>query len=190
MMKPCLTSFTQLWSERLAWRTSRRAFTIVEVAIAAAIVGGLMAATMTAVSAAVKSRALLAEQQYGTTLATSLIDEVCAQAYAPPIYAPGAAPIIVYDSGGVAVNRLPFDDLTDYVNYTESPPRARDGTIMTEFTSWTRTVLVERVLATDLSTVSGSDTGIRRVTVTVKRGSRVIRAVSQIRTSISDGARS
>lgn len=168
----------------------RSGFTIVEVVIAAAVVGGLMAATMTAVSAAVRARAVLAEQQYANTLASSLLDEACAQAYSPPIYAPGAAPLIVYDGGGFPVNRTAFDDVTDYVNYTETPPRARDGTIMTEFTGWTRSVLVERVLASDLSTVSGSDTGVRKITVTVQHGTRVIRKMSQIRTAVSDGARS
>ncbi len=168
----------------------RPGFTMVEVVIAAAIVGALLAATMTAVSAAVKTRVALAEQQYGTTLAASLLDEVCAQSYNPPIYAPGNAPIIVYDGTGFPVNRLPFDEITDYSDYTESPPRARDGTVMTEFTGWTRTILVERVLASDLSTVSGSDTGFRKITVTVRHGARVVRKVSQIRTSLSDGARS
>lgn len=168
----------------------RRAFTMVEVVIAAAIVGGLTAATMAAVSAAVKARLLLAEQQYGTTLATSLLDEACAQAYKPPTYSPGDEPIIVYDVDGFPVNRLPFDDLTDYAAYSESPPRTRDGTTLTEFTGWTRTVNVERVLATDLSTVSGSDTGVRRITVTVLHGTRVVRKLVQIRTQVSDEARS
>ena len=60
-----------------------------------------------------------------------------------------------------------YDDVDDYDGYTETPPKEVDGTVMTDYTGYTRSVVVEYVSETNLDTVSTAITRYKRITVTV-----------------------
>jgi hypothetical protein len=64
--------------------------------------------------------------------------------------------------------RLDFDDVDDYDGWTASPPQEKDGTELTEYAGWTRNVTVEFVDAfAPGGSATVSDTGAKRITVTV-----------------------
>jgi hypothetical protein len=60
-----------------------------------------------------------------------------------------------------------YDDVDDFRNYTESPPKEVDGTNMTEYTGFTRTVAVDYVQEANFDAVSTSITRFKRIRVTV-----------------------
>jgi hypothetical protein len=62
----------------------------------------------------------------------------------------------------------------DFNGWSESPPKDRDGTAMSELSGWTRSVAVVWVSSANLSTVSVTETGVKRVTVTVAKGSMTL----------------
>ncbi len=57
--------------------------------------------------------------------------------------------------------------MDDYDGYAETPPSQKDGTILTDFTGWSRSIGVNWVQVSDARTISSSDTGLKRITVTV-----------------------
>ncbi len=71
------------------------------------------------------------------------------------------------DSEGTS-NRTDFDDVDDYHGWSASPPEAKDGTALADYTGWTRSVTVEYVNPLQPGgTAVGSDNGAKRITVTV-----------------------
>lgn len=76
-------------------------------------------------------------------------------------------------------NRLSRDDTDDYDDWTDSPPRYKDGSIIPGFTGWTRSVKIRRLVSSDYRTEithHSSDEGLRliEVTVTDSQGNQTI----------------
>jgi hypothetical protein len=83
------------------------------------------------------------------------------------------------EEGEAGGNRLDCDDVDDYNNWSTQPPETRDGTNMSDLHRWRRTAAVEWVDQSDLTTVSGVATNIKRITVTVDRnGTRLAELVA------------
>ncbi len=85
------------------------------------------------------------------------------------------------ESGESGSNRNGFDDVDDYHNLSDSAPKKRDGTAITGYTGWTRTVTVEWLAPANFATVSVTDQNVKRVTVTVKKGTQAMSSVVAIK---------
>ena len=142
---------------------TRRAASLVEVAMASLLVGVLLVAALNSVGARLRHQAMLTDRQHAHLLAEELLAEVLQHRYEDP----DEAPVFGVESSESGGTRAPFDDVDDYHSWDQSPPQDRAGTPMTNGSRWRRTVSVEYVLANDMTTTSGSDQGIKRVTVTV-----------------------
>jgi len=64
-----------------------------------------------------------------------------------------------------------------------SPPANRDGTPIPDRSGWQRSAIVEYVDANDLGTTVGTDQGVKRITVTVKRNDNTVAELVGIRTN-------
>jgi prepilin-type N-terminal cleavage/methylation domain-containing protein len=165
-------------SER--WAPSRRfrpasGFTLVEVIISVLIVGILFTAALQAAAAARVADYLVANRNRGALLAQGLMDEITQKAYKNP-----TLPVFGPESG--ETSRSAFNDVDDYHNWSESPPQNPDGTSVPDYTNWTRTVTVEWVPSTDLTgPASASETGLKRITVTVKFKDKPVASVVALR---------
>ena len=80
--------------------------------------------------------------------------------------------------------RTAFDDVDDYHGLSESPPKKRDGTSLTAYSGWTRSVNVGWVTGADLNLSSASDTSIKRITVTITRNKKKLAELVAVRTSV------
>jgi MSHA pilin protein MshD len=158
----------------------RAGFTVIEGAIASIVLGLLVGAVANSVSAAAASRQRLADNSRGALLAEDLMTEIVQLDYAEP--SNFSAPLGT-DSGEVSgSSRALFDDVDDYHGLVESPPRAQDGTVISGLSGWTRQTTVKWATVADPTTDSSTETTIKRITVTVKRGNRTVGTSVWIRT--------
>lgn len=165
-----------------SWR-GRRAFSLMEVTVAVAIVGGLLAAVLNTIGASATGATVMSDRARGQALALELLSEILPLPYQDPQAGAGTLGPGPGESTGT---RTLFNDVDDYHGWSASPPQYRDGTVMSGFSGWTRGVQVQWVQVTSPDTVSASDTGVKRITITVKRGAREVTSVVALRTLAFD----
>src|SRR5689334_8248461 len=111
-------------------------FTLVEALFCVVIVSGLLLAASRAFGAIARARQVQMDRTLGFGLADQLLTEVMQCYFKEPAGGTTLGP----DAG--ETSRAQFDDCDDYNGWSESPPQLRDGTVLTEFTGWTRSVSV------------------------------------------------
>ena len=157
-----------------------RAFSLAEVAVSVLIVGGLFVAAMNSVGASRTGQFKLDERNRGLLLAQDLMSEILQQAYEDPALPPGS-----FGRGGAESatgNRSLFNDVDDYHGWTASPPEYKDGSVIPGLDGYGRTVNVRWVGPINLDQVQGSNTGVKRIIVTVQRQSRQVGRLVALRT--------
>jgi type II secretory pathway pseudopilin PulG len=144
--------------KRLPTKRQRNGFTIMEAAISVAIVGILVASSMTAMGQIAKARTVQAEQRAAYELNHQLMIEILSQYFVDP---------------GTNTTRATFNGVNDYNGYTESPPTRKDGTVLTDYSGWTRSVTVAYVDPNDpANAVSNSTLESISVTATAPSGKK------------------
>jgi prepilin-type N-terminal cleavage/methylation domain-containing protein len=145
-----------------------RGFTMIEAAISSVVLGMLAGAVLTTVSAAAASRQRTSDRSRAGVLAHDLLAEITALEYSEPSMATITLGLDSPES--VATNRLQLDDVDDYHGLLESPPRTREGTVIAGVTGWTRETRVQWVSAASPTTVMAAETRVKRITVTIRKG--------------------
>ena len=144
--------------KKLPTMRQRNGFTIMEAAISVAIVGILVASSMTAMGQIAKARIVQAEQRAAYELNHQLMIEILSQYFVDP---------------GTNTTRATFNGVNDYNGYTESPPTRKDGTVLTDYSSWKRSVTVAYVDPNNpASTLSNSTLESITVTATAPSGKK------------------
>lgn len=178
-------------SSGFAPRTAPHGFTLVETAVSTLLVGFLLVASMQTVGSVARIRNLSYDRATARLLADQLATEIQGMNYQEPAGTPAFGA-----ESGESGNRTLFDDIDDYHNYSETPPRFRDGTALPIGAGWSREVIVQETLLTDslltadltilgipigvgLKTGDASGTGIRKVTVNVRKNGALL-ATSQV----------
>lgn len=144
-------------------KNRRNGLSLVEVVISTLLVGLVLVAAMKTVGAVFKTRNIVVELQVGPALARDLMSEVLQDAFTDPEAPDGP---IGTETGESGSNRDTFDDVDDYNGWNSSSPVNSDGTPLGYGVGWQRQVSVSFVNP-DTMTISGSDTGLKLVTVTV-----------------------
>jgi len=140
------------------------AFSIVETVFSILLVSGVVVAALNSVGAATSSRHFVDGKARGQLLAESLMTEIMAQGYVDDSGAATLGP----EMAEVDVDRNEFDDVDDYRNYIDSPPKNREGELISGFSNWSRTVsvvLADPVLPNNLA---AEDAGVKKIKITVK----------------------
>ena len=159
-------------------RSARAGFTLVEVVIAVAIMGITLTASLSAVAYAARDRRTIDELRQGHALAASLAREIMSQRFADP---QGSTVV------PTSTTRSAFNNLTDYANFTESPPTQRDGSSIPEAAGWQRSVAIEPA-AVDNTSLAPSITAattvvLYKVTVTARSPSGKTYALATYRSA-------
>jgi hypothetical protein len=173
--------------------SSARGVTLVEAIICVLLVSGIFVATMHTVSASGLIQFHAAHRARGQHLASALMAEVLLQAYDPPsdpsarqqLLDPGLLDLLGDDDGshlrgGGGGDRTGFDDVDDYAGYADAPPVERDGSMVPGADGYERTVAVTLVAPADLTPTS-TDSGLKLVTVMVRRGGKTVARVSALK---------
>jgi MSHA pilin protein MshD len=150
-----------------------RGFSQIEVVASTAMLGIVMTATMTAIAAS-RTRAFSEMVRLqGEALANELITEILALPATDPENGPSTTlGLETGESNGLA--RTTWDDVDDYHNLSESPPRNRAGTNLAGFASWSRQTTVERLRSSNWTRTNSTYDNVYRVRVSVSRSGRLI----------------
>lgn len=151
-------------------RTSRRGFTLVEAVICMLIVATMFAAAMATVAGAAQARMKQAGWRKAGGLSQMLLAEIQASPYGST--SGSIAPLLVL--GSPPTDRTTFDDVDDYHDFSESPPKDRLGNPLAGYDGWSWRALVERVDPADPlgASTRSTDKGMKRVTVEVRGPTR------------------
>jgi type II secretory pathway pseudopilin PulG len=152
-----------------ATQRRRPAFSLVEVVACTLLVSLVLLGAMEALGSSVAGRThganLARAQQYAQQLMAEVqsvnFHETDGGALGGLLDAIGLEP------GEVSSNRATFDDADDYAGWTESPLKARNGTVLTNTSGWRRSVLVDFVSPAAPATVIATNQGVKRITITV-----------------------
>lgn len=152
-------------------RRSRAGVSMLEATGATLIVGLTLIASMRAVGASVKVQSRTAESEKACFLATAMMTEITRQYYQNP-----TTPVLFGpEAGETGPNRKNFNDVDDYNGWSESPPQNQDGSLLPDLSGWSRTVTVQWISATDATLTSPTETGAKRIMVSVLHNN-VVRA--------------
>ena len=157
----------------------RKGSSLVEVAVASLLVGVLLIAALQSVGARLRHQANLTDRQHAQLLAEQLYAEVMECRYQDPDETPTFGPE-ASETGGT---RGVFDDVDDFDGWDQSPPVDRAGAALANGTNWRRTVDVAFVPSGDMTGVSGTDQGLKRITVSVYFNGELVTSVVGVRSS-------
>lgn len=156
----------------------RAALTLVELVISMVLISVMLAAAMSTVAAAKMGQRTYSNAIVARQLAEHLMAEILQQPYADPS---DPAPRFGVEDDEDHVTRADFDDVDDYDQWVGSPPESRDGTPLPGLGLWERSVEVGWVNVGSIATRQGSETGIKRITVTVSYQGAAITTLVAVR---------
>lgn len=162
-------------------RSNPPALTLVEAVVSIAIVGVMLVAALETVGASQTTQRKMGDRARATLLAEELMSEILEQDYEDSSLAAGSFGV---ESGETGSSRAPWDDVDDYDGWSASPPQQKDGTVLTGFTGWRRTAEVKWVSATDSTAVSGSDTRVKRIKVSILYDNMPVIELTALRTGV------
>jgi len=157
-----------------------RGFSQIEVAASTALLSVLMIATLATIAASRRRANDEMNRLQGQLLATELLTEILSLPACDPQSGPpgtlGREP--GENNGDIRTN---WDDVDDYHNSTESPPKYRTGLDIPGFASWTRTTVIERLKSNDWTKTSPSYASIYKITVSLSRNGQLITTVTSFK---------
>lgn len=166
--------------------TSRRGVTMMETVIGTLLVGGVLAGTLSLVGPTARSSQLAGDVTVASYLASELLSEIEAQPFEDPTEVDRVmGPEPGESSGG---QRALFDDVDDYAGWSGAP-QSSVGVETTGLNgTWLISVKVVFVEPGDPASESGTDTGVKRITVTVSRDGSELQVQSVLRSRSFDTA--
>lgn len=158
---------------------ARSGFTLIESALSILLVGVTLVAAMHCVGAARTSAVTLTERARALALARNLLAEILQQAYADPEAGPASTGIEDNEKGAT---RALFDDADDYDGWTASPPQYKNGDVVPASDGYEQLAAVVWVPPHNLQQTSLTPTGVKRITVTLRRQGRELITLTAFRT--------
>lgn len=149
--------------------------TLIESVLSLLIIGGAFVAALNTISGARASQAVVAERRMGLVLAQDMMEEILALPYKENA-------LLGLELGENTGDRSRFDDIDDYNGWTSTPPCDASGSPIAGTEAYTREVTVRYVQLNNPALTSSTDQGVKRIIVTVKRGSKQVAELRVFRT--------
>jgi hypothetical protein len=158
----------------------RRASSLAELVVTTVLVGVLMTAALSSTGQSLLSQRKCGDRVIGRYLSQSLLADIQAKTFKDP---DAIVPLLGLDLGETLGLQSSYDDVDDYHGYSESPPKKPDGTPLSGYAGWSRTVEVESLDPVTLAVSTSADTGIKRIKVTAAYNGVTIHSIYGLRTS-------
>ena len=150
-------------AKRSARTSCRRGLSLTEVVVSTMLVGIVMVGALATIGAVFRTQRTNENQYKSPVLAHHLMSEILQMAYEDP----GGAPQFGREATEVAGTRADWNDVDDYDGWSATPPQTQDGSVLPNLDGWTRSVQVQYLLPGSAPVVTGSDQGLKLITVTV-----------------------
>lgn len=150
---------------------NRPGFTLAEASISVLLVGLLMASALTSLGASKRREGDTISRLKGEQLAGALMNEILMLTFQEPDTS--VDPVFGPEPGESTGNRLLFDDVDDYANWTSSPPSDRSGIEIPGFSGWTSSVNVIWADPLTLGSTASINTDLKKITVTATKGGKI-----------------
>ena len=147
--------------------THRRGISMAETILASLVIGFVLVATLQIVGPMVRSTTLQADRIVASNLANELAEEILSQQFQDPDTSD--PDLIGVDDAERADQRADFDDIDDYHGWASSPPKLSNNQSNVFLPGWERSVKVTHVEVADPSTTSAAYTGLKSITIIVKK---------------------
>lgn len=159
-------------------RSPRRGISLVEVTISTLIVGLMMVSALKSFGHITTGRNESADEVRAKQLCRQMLAEVLATDYEEPV----DTPLFGRETGEAPASRTNWDDVDDFHGLSNSPPSDIADWALAGFSAdWRREVTVDFVTPADPSVVSGSDQGLKRITVTVRKNGTIVAEIVALR---------
>ncbi|MAE63399.1 MAG: hypothetical protein CMJ18_03935 [Phycisphaeraceae bacterium] len=155
---------------------------MIEAVISILLVGVMLVAALRTTGAAARGRLVEDETRRAADLARQMISEVIQNHFEEPEVGGFGR-----ESGETSGDRSNWDDVDDYYNVIENTLVTKDGTEVPNTAGWRRTTQVAYIDPASFE-ASGSDTGIKRITVIVQAPSGKSVRVDSLRGRVSSYA--
>ena len=177
--------FTKRWvapfciSERCSCQPDRRrdarfwsasGFSYVEVLLSSVIISTILVSGLRLFGNLGRSQQVLLDQSSADFLALQMIEEIKQQFYEDP----DGSSVFGREPTETSAGRNDFDDVDDYHNFSDYPPKRRNGVTLSKYVDFTRTVSVRYVTANDFTQPAAGDEGFKEVTITVSRSGHIL----------------
>jgi len=160
-------------------RRPRGGLGISEAVVSVFVVSFALVAALHAAGGAIVAQAKGAERARARHLADALLAEVASLDYEDPT---AVLKLFGPEAGELLSSKANYNDVDDFNGWAESPPRDRTNVALPNLSGWRREVAVARVNPLDPTQAAATDTGAKRVTVTVKRNGVTLATRTTIRT--------
>lgn len=158
-----------------------RAVTLVEALVATVVVGVMLVAALNTAGGARLARRNLADQCRAKLLAQQLMAEITSLPYTDP---DGLGVLLGPDGlEALSAGRTGFDDVDDFNGWSASPPKLRDGTVLTELVGWRHDVVVNWVNPAQVQDVLLVESSVKRIVVTIRASGGATAILTALRTS-------
>ena len=144
---------------------SRRGLSQVEVVISTIIISVLMVSSLSTIAASRRSQMAESNEVRGLAIAEALMAEITQLPMRDPACDCGFGP----ESGETGTSRIGFDDVDDYLNLADSPPKSRSGTALAGYSDLSRNVTVDMVSVSTWNETITTYKGVYRITIRVLR---------------------
>jgi len=155
-------------------RSQRRGISLWETTMSTFLVGMVLVTATQTAGTSMRMQTKAAKRAKAGYLAHALIGEMLELSYMQP--GQTSSPIGL-DAGESSTSRANYNDVDDYNGWSDAPPQNKDGSVMPELANWSRQVVVEWVspsTLTQASPGSATETGMKRLTVTVQHNGTTI----------------
>lgn len=168
-------------SIRIRKHASRSGISLVEVAISTLLVGMMLIGALQCCAGLLMTRTEVSDRAIANHLAAQLLTEISNTDYLdpndPPIFGPEEA----------AINRSQFDDVDDFHGWSSAPPEDSSGTALPGRTNdWHRAVMVQWVDLASPVNPTGTDSGLKRITVVVSKSGQSLAKCTALRSERAD----
>ena len=155
-----------------------------ETVLSTVLVGFVLVGTLQIVGPIAQSTTVHADRLVAANLANELSEQVATKFYTDPDIDDIDA--IGIDASEQAKVRADFDDVDDFHGWAASPPQLSNGDVLSNLSGWSRSVEVNHVLLADAATISKTNTGLKRITVTVTHHGTTLARVITLHSQAAD----
>lgn len=158
-------------------RATRCGLSITEVIASTMLVSLVLIGALNCVAGITRGRMSTADGVKAGHLAAQLTAEILNQSYSDP----NETSVFGVEGTENASSRATFDDVDDYHGWTASPPRDDKNAEMSGLQGWQREVTITWVTAAAPATTAGTDQGLKKITVTVRKDGTILAQQVSIR---------